>query len=369
MRETAAWTYWLYPLAACIFAALVFVVVDNLLLVTPVSRTRVAREGHSMWTFAASWAVVAIVGPGLVLLGFGVLSMTPAEVKFSQACFAVGYLVILARIVFWVVFERTDPTLERATFTGLTFLVIGVLWFSSARFALTKNLVIAGRSQESPRGSGPKSSSTPINGQEARVQRQAQQEAGITKHKREQPSPERTTASPSLRAYLQPDEPYFDGTLLGGIVWSKNYVDVRLDVSSGPQDLRNLDFLVSLDTSIAGLGQISQFQGVSAFPAKQLPAAWIEGTTPDGKPISVPMIPLAGMIQAAPVYRVRCSEIFSNTTVHFVVASIALNPPGPHGELPQQLFAPRRAPRQITAEGTYEVGGRGYPIKFSYTFP
>jgi hypothetical protein len=191
------------------------------------------------------------------------------------------------------------------------------------------------------------------------------------------PSPKKTQSDVKpaidLRAYAQPDEPYPQGVLLGGIVWEQQYVDVRLDLSNGQVAIQNLDFLVRLDTSIAGVGQISQFPGITAFPAQEPPAAWLKGTTPDsdGKSISIPVTATPGMPRYAPVYRVQCEKIFANTVVHFVIASIAMNPPKADGGLPEQALAPRRSPKLIRIKGSYEIPGstERYSLEFSYDFP
>lgn len=93
-------------------------------------------RNKSMWNFIVSWPVVAIVGPAIILLGFGVLSMSPPQIKFAQACFAVGYLIILAKLAWWAAFERTEPEWERALFIGLLFAATGILWFGSNVFAI-----------------------------------------------------------------------------------------------------------------------------------------------------------------------------------------------------------------------------------------
>jgi hypothetical protein len=174
-----------------------------------------------------------------------------------------------------------------------------------------------------------------------------------------------------MQAYLQPDEPYFEGTLLAGIVWQKQYVDVRVDIANGPTDVHDLDFIVGLDTSIAGVGQISQFLGFTAFPDSSPPPAWLQGTDLEGKPLSVPMAPMAGAMNTAPVYRVRCSEVFANTVVHLVIASIALNS-AVNGRMPSQLFATRRPPRAIKIKGKYETRNgaliTNYTLNFSSEF-
>jgi hypothetical protein len=174
--------------------------------------------------------------------------------------------------------------------------------------------------------------------------------------------------APQFVAYSQPDAPYADGAILGGIVWKQNYVDARLDIST-KQDIRNLDFFVALDTHIAGLGQISQFPGVTAFPAEDTPPWWGVGTDDKGKPVSIAVVPTPGMMQSAPIYRVHCSEIFPGTTVHLAIASIAINPPSERGELPHQLFAPRRAPKEIRIKGTYEVNGQKYDVSLIQQLP
>ncbi len=180
-----------------------------------------------------------------------------------------------------------------------------------------------------------------------------------------------TQPSVTFGAYLQPDEPYIDGTLLAGIVWQKQFVDVRLDIVNGAVPIQNLDFLVGLDTSVASVGQISQLPGITAFPANAPPAAWLQGTDLNGNPVSVPMTPAPGMMQTAPVYRVNCSAIFANTVIHLVIASIALNPPE-NGQLPKQLFAPRRSPEFIRVTGSYETDSgnslQKHPVEFSYRF-
>ena len=184
-------------------------------------------------------------------------------------------------------------------------------------------------------------------------------------------APSVPSPSLTLNTYLQPDEPYAEGTLLAGIVWDKRYVDVRLDVNNGAAAIQNLDFLVGLDTSIAGVGQISQIPGVTAFPAESPPPTWLQGTDLQGNPVSVPIMPAPGMASIGPVYRVQCSNIFANTTLHFVVASVVLNAPE-NGQPPKQLFGMRRPPRMIRVKGKYETrtGGtaQNHDVDFSYEF-
>jgi hypothetical protein len=185
------------------------------------------------------------------------------------------------------------------------------------------------------------------------------------------PAGSRSQAAVTFTTYVQPDEPYVEGTLLAGIVWQKQYVDVRVDIANVAIAISNLDLLVDLDTSIAGVGQISQFPGFTAFPDSSPPPAWLQGTDSQGKPVSVPMVPMPGTMNTAPIYRVHCSSVFANTVIHLVIASIALNQ-AENGALPQQLFAPRRSPRLIKIKGTYETTHGSsietHNLQFSYEF-
>jgi hypothetical protein len=171
-------------------------------------------------------------------------------------------------------------------------------------------------------------------------------------------------------AYIQPgsNNPYPPETIIGGITWDPNYVDVRLDIGAGPVPIQNLNFEVTLDTSIAGVGQISQFNGVTSFPNSEAPSVSLIGTDEAGNPVTMPIVPRKGLAQIAPVYRVHCDALYGNTVLHLVIASIALNPMKPGGGLPDRLFAPRRAPRLIELKGSYEAASQRFPLEFRNVF-
>lgn len=170
-----------------------------------------------------------------------------------------------------------------------------------------------------------------------------------------------------VEAFAPPMDPYPENTSVGCIAWHSFYFDVRLDLTAGPGEVENVDFTVKLDTSIAAIGQISQFAGIEAFPAQNFPQAWLSGTDLSGAPVSIPITPIAGAAQIAPAYRVHCSGILANSTVHLVIASVAVNPAMP-GNMPKQLFAPRRPPKQIQVEGTYWCSGKKYPLQLHKDF-
>lgn len=93
----------------------------------------------SMLDVVASWGVVAVIGPLLIGIGFGVLSMTPPEVEVSICCFVAGLLVILVKTAWWVTFQRAESVLRRAAFLTFALLGIGAFGFFSVTFALQKN--------------------------------------------------------------------------------------------------------------------------------------------------------------------------------------------------------------------------------------
>lgn len=181
-----------------------------------------------------------------------------------------------------------------------------------------------------------------------------------------------TDEAPQVRldAYLQPgySNPYPPQTILGGIIWDDKYVDVRLDIGLGATAIQNLDLEVALDTSIAGIGQISQFPGVTSFPTgAEMPPVSLEGADEKGKAVTIPIVPTQGLAQIAGSYRVHCNMLYSNTVLHLVLASVALNQ-ATKGKLPQQLFAPRTVPRLVKVKGTFEVSSQKFPIDFEKRF-
>jgi hypothetical protein len=181
---------------------------------------------------------------------------------------------------------------------------------------------------------------------------------------------ESSSATPTVRldAHVQPG-PYPEDFAFAGIVWRKEYSDVRLDISIDKAAIRDLDLVVALDTTIAGIGQITQFPGVTAFPVEgNISAFTLEGTDEKGNKVAIPISPTPGNLSAAPKYRVHCTEIFANTVLRLAIASIALNPPNPDGSLPSQLFALRRDPQSIRLEGSYKSESNSYPVKFSKSF-
>jgi hypothetical protein len=167
---------------------------------------------------------------------------------------------------------------------------------------------------------------------------------------REHPAPVEPPPEPSLTvdSYIVSPAPYDEGSVFAGMKWYSNNVDVRLDLSNGPTDIENLDFTVQLDTEIQGMGQITNFPGITMFSDGPhiVQATVLNKKT--NKAVATPFPQVSGL---SPAYRVQCPSVLANTAVRFSIASIAVNPLKVGG----QLFAPRRLPKTITIKGTYET--------------
>lgn len=162
----------------------------------------------------------------------------------------------------------------------------------------------------------------------------------------------------SFSAYIAPgDENYRAGTDIAGIQWNDHYVDVRLSIRNGDATAaQNIDLFVELDTSIAAMGQLSNVPDVN-FSTGEMPAAWLEGTDEEGKPVTIPIVPVGDTI--TPVYRVSCPKLLGGANINLLLVSVALNPPE-GAKLPKKLFPPRRKPAWVRLRGTYEMP-EGHP--------
>lgn len=141
--------------------------------------------------------------------------------------------------------------------------------------------------------------------------------------------------------------PFVEGQGFAGFRWKKEYVNVWLDIDSGTLPIQNLDFVVRLDTSIAAVGQVTAFPGVTISPQSPVQSAGLIVVGPDGQES---LIPATGSV-ISPAYRVQCSNLFAKTVISFSIASLALIPTGVAGPL---LFE-RRPPRTMTITGEYEI--------------
>ena len=83
-----------------------------------------------MWNYLYGWSAVWISVPILVGTGIGVLSMTPPEPRIAQVCFTIALAILLSKLSWWVIAERTESLSERAIFIAIIYGATGALWFS-----------------------------------------------------------------------------------------------------------------------------------------------------------------------------------------------------------------------------------------------
>jgi len=112
------------------------------------------------------------------------------------------------------------------------------------------------------------------------------------------------------------------------------------------EDFSDVDLEISMDTNIASIAQKTNFPDIVLFApiADPLGPGSVTTVDKDGKRITTPTIPMG--ITTAPVYRIRCNNIFSHSTVQLVVASVVLNNIVPGVEY-HSAYAPKRQGRRI----------------------
>jgi hypothetical protein len=155
---------------------------------------------------------------------------------------------------------------------------------------------------------------------------------------------------------------YPAGTVIAGIPWNNNYVDVRVGMYNGSGiTIRDLDLFIQLDTHIASIGQITNVPDLFISPFSTTPSVWLEGSDDNNQDVAVPVLPVGPI--TSPIYRLYCPRLLSKSEVSLVIASLALNP-AKDGFLPQQLFAPRRLPKVINFQGAYIGSNDDSPVRY-----
>jgi hypothetical protein len=170
--------------------------------------------------------------------------------------------------------------------------------------------------------------------------------------------PERAVTFDAYIAHRPSDPPYPSNTIIGGIKFEGNLVDVRVDVTPREYSIQNLDFRVVLDgdTSLAmifDMGIIGQYPGVSIF-RPEISGMAIKIIDADGKPKIFPLDSgNTGIISAVkpvgPVWRVHCEEAFADATLRLVIMA------GRFSEHPRN---PDWSPTTIDVWGNFEAKGQ-----------
>ena len=151
------------------------------------------------------------------------------------------------------------------------------------------------------------------------------------------------------------DADYPTGFLLGTIPWKNEYAHVQVNLTNQEvEDLSDVDLVIGLDESIAAIAQKTNFPDIVLFPplADPFVAGSLTSVDKDGNRVSIPTV--SSGITTAPEYRIRCSKIFSHSTVQLILAVVSLNlTPGVELHSP---YAPKRLPKWLNVKGSYKIG-------------
>lgn len=153
-----------------------------------------------------------------------------------------------------------------------------------------------------------------------------------------------------------------------GITWNDMYVPVIFSITA-KAPIESVDVAVSMDTAIAGIGQVSDVSGVVFKEPPEAPVSMAVTVANDkGHTELIPIIPTwkgAGAIM--PSARIYCPKLLNGETMLIILASAAMNPVV-NGEFPQTALAPRRDPKTFKLVGTFETGQvdgpHRYPVEY-----
>jgi hypothetical protein len=170
-------------------------------------------------------------------------------------------------------------------------------------------------------------------------------------------------ASPTIDQLLKreagmSDLLYPTGTVIGGIPWQGNLIDVRLTVITGPMPIQNLDMHIKLNEGSeekVGIAAVNETSGIPCiFLGEMIPGVPSLGpdqlfgevkTDKSGNRITEP----APVVQiVSPMYRVQCQYVQKNSVLKLIIAAASIG---------SDKKAPRRFPSTLTSFGSFETNG------------
>lgn len=310
---------------------------------------------HFHWKVLLGWEVLAwVLG---TFLAVGGILLVFEQYSWANGCF-IGTAVFVFAKICQVATLSTDKWWQRMIFTFVLFGVCGLAIVESIRGVNRW----ASRHGEQPVQQIPKSAPIPPASLPVTNPVTAAKPSPHDELKRYH---KQATATLALHSYVV-DGPHPDDFIFAGILWKPIYSDVRLDLSVEQSDIQDVDFVISLDESVAGVGQITQFPDVIAFPVEgNVTALTLFGKDEHGNEVSLPVAPTPGNVSIAPSYRVHCKEVLANTVLRLAIASVAISPRKPDGSAPDTLFAPRRDPTFLKIDGSYKSANVRHPLQYS----
>lgn len=260
-----------------------------------------------LWRQFVTWPVVStfvVLGIGS---GIGVLSMSPPVFLVAKSCFIGSAIIFWLKVAHWLVNSRAVRW-ERMILAFLIFGVSGVALVEAWKW-ISRN---------------------------------------------EHPIPtidELLKIEASINDLLYPT-----GTIIGGIPWQDNLIDVRLTVITGPRPIQNFDLHIKLNEGAeqkVGIAAVKETSGIPCiFVAEVRPG--IPSLGPEqlfgevkkdkfGNRIAEP----ARVAQiVSPMYRVQCTYLQRNSVLKLIVAAAST-------KLGEKV--PRRFPTTITTFGSFEI--------------
>jgi hypothetical protein len=144
-------------------------------------------------------------------------------------------------------------------------------------------------------------------------------------------------------------------TVLGTIPWRNDYAHLQLNLTNQePDDLSDVDLVIGTNESIAAIAQKTNFPDIVLFPPVVDPfiSASVTTVDKDGHQVTVPAV--SSGITTAAQYRIRCSKIYSRSTVQFTIALVTVNlTPGVELHSP---YSPKKLPTWMDVKGSYKIG-------------
>jgi hypothetical protein len=274
-----------------------------------------------MLDFIFRWEMVVAVVGILLTIGFGVLALD--DFRFAKACFGLAAADLAGGIVMWGISTPLDSKL-RVLVVALCFAVIGVLMVESWRYVDKK---------EKAKLPKPPTQVGEVPKDERPIQPSTHVEEKATPPVR--PSvKDRLSSALVFRALA---------TAIGNmpelkrvqLTWDskpwneEHYSDVRLTIENTFDfALQNLDLnIIATDgeekSRVAGIGQLSDVNGLEFHPPKmpEMPPLALRGT--DGKTYQLPTDTLFGNTWLpATKFRIFCSRLLPGEPLRLIIATV-----------------------------------------------
>jgi len=150
--------------------------------------------------------------------------------------------------------------------------------------------------------------------------------------------------------------PYPDGSIVDGLIWTPNKVDVRVNLNNPTtKDYTDLDLYLSTHQFIWDMVQVTNIPSTTyaGIDVNGIIDGYAEGTEERGEKIVLPNVKVAHQCHS---YHVSCAKLPRMTRMRLALVVAAINP-SINGRAPLQFFSARTIPKSVTIKGEYKVDG------------